>query len=188
MKQEITVKNMVCPRCVEAARQIFQDMGLMTLDVQLGVVTLQDKITSIQKKTLKEQLVRRGFELLEDKQAKLVNAIKSIIIDEIHHKEENSTFNFSTLLGEKLHYDYSHLSRLFSSVEGQTIERFVLAQKTEKVKELLTYDEMSLSEIAFQMNYSSSAHLSAQFKKVTGMTPTAFKKLHEKKRKMLNEI
>ena len=185
---ELAIKNMVCPRCIEAVHQVFQDLELTIIEIKLGSVITLNEVTATQKHQLKEKLAKKGFQLLDDKQTKLINEIKSIIIQEIHYQEEASPVNFSTLLSEKIHYDYAYLSRLFSSVEGQTIEKFVLAQKIEKVKELLTYDELNLSEIAFQMHYSSSAHLSAQFKKITGMTPSAFKKLNNRKRKSLDEL
>ncbi len=188
MKQDIIIKNMVCPRCIEAVNQIFQDLGLMVADTKLGKVSTKEEITHDQKQALKKRLIEKGFDLLDDKHTQLINEIKSIIIQEIHYQKEASLVNFSSLLAEKLNYDYAYLSRLFSTVEGQTIERFMLAQKIEKVKEFLTYDELTLSEIAFQMNYSSSAHLSAQFKKITGMTPSAFKKLFKQERKFLDDL
>lgn len=179
---------MVCPRCVEAVKQEFDTLDIEIVDIELGRVTIAKKLIEEQKKALESNLAKRGFELLDDKQTKIINEIKSIIIKEIHHKNELALVNFSTLLSEQLYYDYSYLSRLFSSVEGRTIEKFILAQKIEKVKELLAYNELTLSEIAFQMNYSSSAHLSSQFKKITGLSPSAFKKLHVHKRKSLDEI
>ncbi|GJM32860.1 MAG: hypothetical protein DHS20C18_18610 [Saprospiraceae bacterium] len=188
MKQDIIIKNMVCPRCITSVDQILKELGVSVLNLQLGKVSIEKELSSKQKEWLKERLSEIGFELLDDKQTRLINEIKSIIIHQVHYQKEATLVNFSTILKEKLHYDYAYLSRLFSAVEGQTIERFVMVQKVERIKELLTYDELSLSEIAFQMNYSSSAHLSAQFKKITGMTPSAFKKLHDKGRKSLDEI
>jgi len=184
----LIIKNMVCPRCIEAVNLIFQDLGLSVVDINLGKASLKEELSNDQKQTLKKRLIEKGFDLLDDKQTRLINEIKSIIIQEIHYQKEPSLVNLSSLLAEKLHYDYAYLSRLFSSVEGQTIERFVLSQKIEKVKELLTYDELNLSEIAFQLNYSSSAHLSSQFKKITGMTPSAFKKLFNQERKSLDDL
>lgn len=186
--QEVIIKNMVCPRCVEAVRQVFEDLNFSVIDINLGSVNVSEEISSNKKKLLKEKLKERGFELLDDKQTQLISEIKSIIIQEIHYQKEPAVINFSRLLAEKLHYDYAYLSRLFSSVESRTIERFIMAQKIEKVKEFLTYGELSLSEIAFQMHYSSSAHLSAQFKKITGMSPTEFKKLQNKARKSIDEV
>jgi len=188
MKQTFIIKNMVCPRCIAAVRQIFTNMGLSILLIELGKVVVSNAIDASQKKILKERLSALGFELLDDKHAQLINSIKSIIVQEIHYENEAPMVNFSTLLSEKLHYDYAYLSRLFSSVEGRTIEKFIMVQKIEKVKELLSYKEMTLSEIAFQMNYSSSAHLSNQFKKVTGMSPTEFKKLQKQDRHFINDI
>ncbi len=185
---QVIIKNMVCPRCLTAVREIFGDLNLTLVDLQLGKALLQTPLTSSQKEALKVRLQKVGFELLDDKQTQIINAIKATIIQEIHYQKENSVFNFSTLLHEKLHYDYAYLSRLFSAVEGQTIERFIMSQKIERVKELLTYGELSLSEIAFQMHYSSTAHLSSQFKKISGMTPTAFKKLQRNERKSLDKI
>ena len=188
MKQDIIIKNMVCPRCIEVVSDIFVDMGFSVVDVKLGKVSILGEMSIDQKEVLKKRLLEKGFVLLDDKHSQLITKIKSMIIQEIHYAEEHSLLNFSMILKEKLHYDYAYLSRLFSAVEGQTIEHFVLAQKVEKVKELLTYDELNLSEIAFQMNYSSSAHLSAQFKKVTGMTPSAFKKMLNRERKFLDDL
>lgn len=188
MQQEIFIKNMVCPRCIQAVYKVSGNLGLEIVDLKLGKMTLAKPISNNQIQRLRENLAEQGFELLDDKQAQIINQIKSIIIREIHYQKENMILNFSTFLAEKLHYDYSYLSRLFSAVESRTIENFVIAQKVERVKELLTYKELTLTEIAFQMNYSSVAHLSAQFKKVTGMSPTAFKKLRKPKRQFLDKI
>lgn len=188
MTQRITIKNMVCPRCIEAVAQILEDLSIAHRAVHLGSVELDDALSALQKEQLRKRLQEGGFELLDDKQAQLISEIKSILVQEIHYQKEQTPFNISTLLKEKLHYDYPYLSRLFSMVEGKTIERFVMAQKIEKVKELLTYDEHNLSEIAFQLHYSSTAHLSAQFKKITGMTPSAFRKLHRDKRHFLDQL
>ena len=182
------IKNMVCPRCIESVKDLFEQMDLPMLEIKLGQVTISKNLSSEQKHKLRNELQKRGFDLLDKKHTRLINAIKSIIIQEIHYETDRSLVNFSTLLSEKLHYDYAYLSRLFSSVEGQTIERFVLAQKIEKVKELLTYDEYSIAQIADVMNYSSSAHLSTQFKKITGMTPSEFKNLQNVERKSLDEL
>ena len=179
---------MVCPRCIESVQQVFQDLEIEVLDIELGAVSTKQKIDSNEKKLLQSKLAERGFELLDDKNTKLINEIKSIIINEIHYQKETSLFNFSDLLSTQLKYDYAYLSRLFSGVEGRTIERFILSQKIEKVKELLTYNELTLSEIAFQMHYSSPAHLSSQFKKITGMSPSAFKKLKSQDRQFLDEV
>jgi AraC-like DNA-binding protein len=179
---------MVCHRCIEAVRKTYQDLALEIKDIQLGQVTTNEPIPVEKKKTLTQHLEQLGFEVLDNKHAQLLNRIKAIIIDQIHHQGETLSVNFSTLLTDQLHYDYAHLSRLFSSIEGKTIEKFIIAQKIEKVKELLTYGQLSLSEIAFDVGYSSTAHLSRQFKATTGMTPTAFKKLQRPKRQPLDEL
>ena len=167
---------MVCPRCIESVREIFNELGIKAIDVKLGEVKTNEAIDDGKKDALEEKLKAHGFELLEGKKSKLIGQIKTIIIKEIHYSDKPLLVNFSTLLSENLHYEYSYLSRLFSSVEGITIEKFIVSQKIEKVKELLFYDELTLSEIAFRMNYSSVSHLSSQFKKETGMTPSEYKK------------
>ena len=185
---EIIIKNMVCPRCVDAVKKIFEETKVSIRNIQLGKVQTEKEVTIEQKQQLQERLAIQGFKLLDNKQTQLINEIKSIIIQQIHYSEEPLVVNFSTLLKEKMSYDYAYLSRLFSSVEGRTIEKFILAQKVEKIKELLTYQELSLSEIAFQLNYSSAAHLSSQFKKLTGMTPSKFKQLQQQERRSLDKI
>jgi AraC-like DNA-binding protein len=137
---------------------------------------------------LKESLTGVGFELIDDKKSRTIEKIKNLIINLIHYPEETQSLKYSEYLSRELHHDYSSLSRLFSEVEGITIEHYIITQKIEKVKELLTYDELSLSQIADVMEYSSVAHLSAQFKKTTGMTPTRFKDLHRGLRKPLDKI
>lgn len=186
--KEISIKNMVCPRCIEAVRKTFQEMEIETQEIKLGSVKVAKTISPSVKKQLQNALQDQGFELLDDHQTKLITAIKSILIEEIHYSKEARTLNYSTLLSKKLNYEYSHLSRLFSIVEGKTIEKFIMMQKIEKVKEYIAYDEMTLSEIAFEMGYSSPAHLSAQFKKITGMTPSQFKKLRGNTRESIDKI
>lgn len=176
MRHQLYIKNMVCPRCITAVEHIFNTLNIAVENIVLGQVTLQNSLSKLEKDTLNGELITQGFELLEDQQTQLIGQIKSILIHHIHHQTKALKVNYSDLLTEQLHVEYSSLSKLFSSVEGITIERFVLKQKIEKVKELLFYDQFSLSEIAHQMHYSSVAHLSAQFKRETGMTPTGFKK------------
>lgn len=179
---------MVCPRCIATVQRIFIDANIETKSIQLGEVCTTEDVSEEQKSLLEEQLLKNGFELLEDYNSKLINQIKSLIVIKIHHNTEPLKVNFSTFLSEELNHKYTWLSKLFSSVEGITIERFILKQKTERVKELLFYNELSLSEIAFQMDYSSTAHLSAQFKKETGMTPSDFKKIHTPNRQSLDSL
>ena len=171
------IKNMVCPRCIDTVGHIFEQLDLQPTNIKLGEVTLDAPLTREQKNKLAALLNPRGFELLEDQKSKRISQIKSIIIEQVHHNKDPLEINFSLLISERLHQEYSSLSKLFSSVEGITIEKFILKQKVEKVKELLIYKEMTLSQIAYQLGYSSVAHLSAQFKKETGMTPSQFKKL-----------
>lgn len=170
---------MVCPRCIDTVNDIFDELNIEIHSIKLGEVNIPEAITHAQKVKLDEMLSTKGFELLQDNKSKLINQIKAIILEQIHYKKDPLIINFSSLIADKLYHEYSSLSRLFSSVEGITIERYILKQKIERVKELLFYDELTLSEIAFQMDYSSVAHLSAQFKKETGMTPTAFKKMRQ---------
>jgi len=179
---------MVCPRCINVVRTILEKFDTSVLSIKLGEVQLASSLDANLKEELKLVLKEHGFELLDDKRIQLINEIKSILIQQIHYSEEPTSVNYSTLLTDSLPYDYTYLSRLFSTVEGRTIENYILSQKIEKVKELLTYGEYSLSEIAFQMNYSSSAYLSAQFKKITGMSPSAFKKLQIQERQSLDSI
>lgn len=179
---------MVCPRCIKTVETILENIGLPPFHVELGEVELKNQITAVQQSELISELKQNGFDLLEDHSSKIISKIKSILIANIHLKEENEKVNYSTVLSEKLKQEYSSLSKLFSSVEGITIEKFVLKQKIEKVKELLIYNELSLKEIAFDLNYSSVAHLSNQFKKETGMTPTQFKKQTIQNRKSLDSI
>jgi len=178
---------MVCPRCITAVNKIFLDLGAEIQSSSLGQV-VTNKLPENKTSILRENLLQLGFELLDDKESKLINQIKSIVIQQIHQENISTTVNLSTILSQELRNDYSYLSRLFSSIEGRTIEKFVLQQKIERVKELLTYDQLSISEIAHKMSYSSNAHLSTQFKKVTGMTPTSFKKMRTHNRSSLDEI
>jgi len=175
--KKLYIKNMVCPRCIDTVHNIFNDLNIETSSIDLGEVVTRANVTKSQKEELETILRDKGFELLEDNKSKLISRIKSIIIEQIHHSEEVLSVNFSSLLSDHLNHEYSSLSRLFSSVEGITIERFVLKQRIERIKEFIIYNELTFSEIAFRMNYSSIAHLSAQFKKETGMTPTQFKNL-----------
>ena len=184
----IHIKNMVCPRCIETVSGILSDMNIEAVSIQLGEVKTSKRLGDEEKQTLQQRLIQKGFDLLEDNKSKLIGKIKSIIVDTIHYSKDPVNGNFSNLLSEQLHHDYSYLSRLFSSVEGITIEKFVLSQKIEKVKEYLTYNQMTLSEIADEMSYSNVAYLSSQFKKETGMTPTQFKGQTSHHRKPLDKL
>ncbi|HRI21207.1 MAG TPA: AraC family transcriptional regulator [Panacibacter sp.] len=162
-------------------------MNAKVLYVQLGEVLLEDHLTSTQLQHLQSELRKLGFELLDDARKQQIDKIKSIIIDHIHYKEDEK-FAFSEVLSKALHKEYSTISKLFSETEGITIEQYVILQKIEKVKELLVYNEMNLNEISFKLGYSSVAHLSAQFKKVTGLTPGNFKKLGNSHRTTLDKV
>jgi AraC-like DNA-binding protein len=157
-------------------------------NVSLGEVELLKEPTTNQLSQFRSSLADLGFELLDDSKKQLIEKIKNVIIKQVHHKADDSQHNFSEILSQQLHKDYSYLSSLFSEVEGTTIEKYIIHQKIEKVKELLIYDELSLSEIAFKLGYSSVAHLSSQFKKVTGLTPSHFKQVGRNKRKPLDNI
>lgn len=168
---------MVCNRCISAVKSLLMELHIQCNSVQLGEVMLAKELTAKQTAILKERLVQLGFELLDDNKKKTIEQIKKLIIEQVHYEKTDGRYNFSDMLSSSLHKDYSYLSKLFSEVEGTTIEKYFINQKIEKVKELLVYDELSLSEIAFQLGYSSVAHLSAQFKKHTGLTPSHFKNL-----------
>lgn len=185
---KIYIKNMVCNRCRMVVRNELEQRGLEPLTVELGEAELKNELSDAGKKELGEALHQLGFELIDDKKSRLIERIKTIIIELVHQKNSEMNTNLSELLAEQLHHDYHYLSNLFSEVEGSTIEKYFIAQKIERVKELLVYDELSLSEIAYQLNYSSVAYLSSQFKKVTGLTPSYFKNIKGIKRKPLDEV
>ena len=157
-------------------------LGLHHLAVDFGEVEILEDITPQQREQLKEALGKTGLELMDDKKAILIERIKSVIVEMVHYDDERPKTNFSDYLTDKLKYDYTYLANLFSEVTGITIEYFIIAHKIERVKELLIYDELNLTEISYKLNYSSVAHLSSQFKKVTGLTPTFFKQLRQKRR------
>jgi AraC-like DNA-binding protein len=166
-----------------------KEAGLTPVQVELGEVIVAEKeMDQKQYEHLSDALNSIGFELLDDKRKQLIEQIKTLIVDEVHHKQEPTKEKYSHLITQHIHYDYSYLSNLFSEVEGITIEQYIINQKIEKVKELLIYGTQSLSDIAFQLGYSSTAHLSSQFKKLTGLTPTQFKLTGTRNRKALDAI
>ncbi len=179
---------MVCDRCIMVVQNELDKLGFDTKNIRLGEVTLEKELTPEEKEKLSETLIPLGFELIDDKKSRIIEQIKNTIIEIVHHQENDIKANLSDILSNKLHHDYAYLSNLFSEIEGTTIEKYFIAQKIEKVKELLVYDELSLSEIAFRLNYSSVAYLSNQFKKVTGLTPSHFKQIKEDKRKPLDKV
>ena len=187
-EKKIYIKNMVCNRCIAAVKQIFDKENIPYQSVSLGEVLLDAPISVKQKASIAEDLAVAGFELLDDAKSKLIAKIKTLIINHVHYNGTDAKHNLSALLSSALHKDYASLSRLFSEVEGVTIEKYSISQKIEKIKELLAYGEMNLSEIAFQMGYSSVAHLSAQFKKETGFTASWFRANRSIARKTLDSL
>jgi AraC-like DNA-binding protein len=163
-------------------------LGIAYTTVELGEADIVENISTVKQQQLKAALLKTGLELIDDKKSELIQKIKNVIIELVHYSDEPLIINFSSYLSQKLHYDYTYLANLFSEVQGTTIEHFMIAHKIERVKELLVYNELNLTEIAYQMHYSSVAHLSAQFKKVTGLTPTHFKEIKNRRRSMLEDV
>ena len=185
---KLYIKNMVCIRCKMVVKSELDKLGLQYNRVELGEADIMGDVTPAQMKRFDSALKCAGLELMDDKKSVIVEKIKAIIIELIHYSDDQIKVNLSVYLSEKLNHNYSHLSSLFSEVKGTTIEQFYLTHKIEKVKELLVYDELNLTEIAYKMHYSSVAHLSNQFKKMTGLTPSHFKNLKNKRRQALSDM
>ncbi|PZR37722.1 MAG: AraC family transcriptional regulator [Azospira oryzae] len=185
---KLYIKYMVSIRCKMIVKDQLEKNGIPYKEVNLGEVVLTNPISETQKNLLKTALLSFGLEVMDDKKAMLIEKIKNAIVEMVHYNEELPKVNFSTYLSEKLNYDYTYLSNLFSETEGSTIEHYILLHKIERVKELIIYGELNLTEIAFKLHYSSVAHLSNQFKKITGLTPSFFKSLKNKKRTMLENV
>lgn len=186
---KLYIKYMVSIRCKMMVKDELKKLNLPFLSVNLGEVELQNAITEEQNEKLREALHLSGLELIDDKRGILIDKIKNVIIEMIHYSDDEPLkMNFSDYLSEKLHHDYTYMSNLFSEVQGTTIEHFIIFHKIEHIKELLTYDELSITEIAWKMNYSSVAHLSNQFKKVTGLSPSHFKQLKNKRWSPIEDI
>ena len=179
---------MVSLRCKMIVKETLDLMNLPYISVELGLVELRGDITQLQNDELRTTLLSCGLELLDDKRSILIERIKNVIIEMIHHSDKPESMNYSDFISHKIGYDYTYLANMFSEVKGMTIQQFIIIHKIEKVKELLLYDELNLSEISYKLNYSSVAHLSAQFKKITGLTPTFYKNLKYKKRNMLENM
>ena len=179
---------MVCPRCVTAVRNELEQMNLTVNSVELGEAEINDELTPEEHKHLEQSLKKLGFEIIEDRKSRIIEQVKNEIVYLVHHSDEILKTNLSSWLAERLNYDYTYLSNLFSEVEATTIEKYYICQRIEKVKELLVYDELSLAEIADALGYSSAAYLSSQFKKVTGLTPTFYKSVKETKRRNIDEL
>lgn len=175
---KLYIKHMVCGRCKRVVREILEELGIEVLQVELGEVEIRELTATVSLDRVKRVLAENDFELLEDRKAVVVEQIKTLIVNEVHHerRERPEHQNLSDFLTQKIGYDYSYLSHLFSALEGLTIEKYVIAQKIEKVKEYLRYGELTLSEIAWRLGYSSTQHLSNQFKQIVGLTPSDFKR------------
>ena len=186
--RKLFIKNMVCNRCILVVQNELDKLGIEANNIKLGEITLKKDLTTKEREALENVLDPLGFQVIDDKKSRMIEKIKNVIIDLVHHQDNDAKTNLSDVLSDALHNDYNYLSNLFSDIEGTTIEKYFIAQKVEKAKELLVYDELSLSEIADRMNYSSVAYLSNQFKKVTGLTPSHFKQIREDKRKPLDKV
>jgi AraC-like DNA-binding protein len=179
---------MVSNRCKIVVKDELKKLGLHFMVVDLGEVDIMEDITLEQREQLKQALHDTGLELMDDKRSVLIERIKNVIIEMIHHSDEMIKINFSHFLSEKLSHDYTYMANLFSEVQGTTIEQFIISHKIERIKELIIYDELNITEIAWKMNYSSVAHLSNQFKKMTGLSPSHFKQLKNKRRSPIEDI
>jgi len=184
----IYIRNMVCNRCIMVVKGELERLGVHPLKVTLGEAVLEQELNPEQKAGLAAAFSELGFALIDDRKGQLIEKIKNLIVALVHQDNNDLKTNLSDYLSSRLHHDYTYISNLFSEVEGTTVEKYFIAQKIERVKELLVYDELTLSEIAYQLNYSSVAHLSNQFKKVTGLTPSHFKNIKEEKRKPLDKV
>ncbi|HEX9251089.1 MAG TPA: AraC family transcriptional regulator [Ignavibacteriaceae bacterium] len=185
---KLYIKNMVCDRCKMVVKTEFEKIGIHPLSVNLGEVDLNKDLNESEKLELKDKLQQLGFFLIDNKRSHLIGRIKTLIIELVHQQNSELKTNLSDFLSSHLNHDYNYISTLYSEVEGTTIEKYFIAQKIERVKELLIYDEFSLSEIANLLNYSSVAYLSNQFKKVTGLTPSYFKSIKINRRIPLDQV
>ncbi len=185
---KLYIKFMVSLRCKMIVKEELKKLGLHYVIVDLGVVEILEDITQDQHDNLKISLLNYGLELLDNKKSILIDKIKNVIIEMIHYSDEVPKVNYSYYISEKLDYDYTYLSNLFSEVKGITIQHFIIQHKIEKVKELLLYDELNLTQISYKLHYSSVAHLSNQFKKVTGLSPSYFKQLGQKRKENLENV
>jgi AraC-like DNA-binding protein len=185
---KLYIKNMVCNRCKMVVKTELEKLAIEPLSIELGEVEIKNKPSADTLHRLDMALNNLGFEIIDDRKSRIIEKIKNTIVELIHHSEENIGVNLSNYLSQKVNYDYNYLSNLFSEVEGTTIEKYFIAQKIEKVKELMKYDELSLSQIADRLGYSSVAYLSNQFKKQTGLSPSFHKSLKQNGRKSIDEL
>ena len=179
---------MVSLRCKMMEKEELKKLGLHYVIVDSGMVEILEDITLAQRLQLRENLKKSGLELLDDKRSILIDKIKNLIVEMIHYSDELPKVNYSEYISEKLAYDYTYLANIFSEVKGITIQQFIIMHKIEKVKELLIYDELNLTEISYRLHYSSVAHLSNQFKKITGLTPTFYRQLKNKRKQNLEDL
>lgn len=185
---KIFIKYMVSNRCKMVVKEELKKLGLHFIVVDLGEVEIMENLTEAQQRKLQNALLTSGLELMDDKRAVLIERVKNVIMEMIHHSDELPKVNYSDYISEKLNYDYTYLSNLFSEVKGITIQQFIIIHKIERVKELLLYAEHSLTEISYKLHYSSVAHLSNQFKKITGLSPSHFKQLKNKRRSPIEDL
>lgn len=179
---KLYVKNMACLSCTVVVKEALEEMKIQPIKVELGEIETKEDLTDIEKQKLNDKIKKVGLELLESKQGAIIERIRKVAVEYVYHTEEKLITNFSDYLSQKLNYSYTYLSNLFSEIEVSTIEQYVIAMKIERIKELIMFDDMTLTEISYKLHYSSVAHLSAQFKKGTGLTPTHFKRLKKKRR------
>ena len=185
---KLYIKYMVSLRCKMVVKEALHLLGLHYVSIDLGVIDLKEDITDQQRNLLKENLIKSGLELMDDKKSILIEKIRNVIIEMIHYADELPEINYSEYISDKLGYDYTYLANLFSEVKGVTIQHFIILHKIEKIKELLLYDELTLTEISYKLNYSSVAHLSNQFKKITGLAPSYYKQLKLKRNSNLENM
>ncbi|HLO54354.1 MAG TPA: AraC family transcriptional regulator [Saprospiraceae bacterium] len=185
---KIYIKNMACESCKVVVREALEELEIPTVKVELGEIVTKVDVSDEEKLALNKKIKKVGLELLEKKDGILIEKIRQIILDYVYKSDEKPDVNFSTILSKELNMSYSYLANFFSEIEATTIEQYIIALKIERIKELIMFDELTLSEIAYQLHYSSVAHLSGQFKKVTGLTPTHFKSLKEKRRISIQNI
>ncbi len=179
---KLYVRNMACLSCKVVVQESLEEMEKQCIKVELGEVETKEDLTDVEKKKLNDRIRKVGLELLENKQGAIIEKIRKVVVDYVYHTEEKLIVNFSDYLSKKLNYSYTYLANLFSEVEASTIEQYVIAMKIERIKELIMFEDVTLTEISYKLHYSSVAHLSTQFKKVTGLTPTHFKQLKKKRR------
>jgi len=179
------VKYMVSLRCILKVKEELKKLGIWYVVVDLGVIEILEEISDEQREQLKKNLKKSGLELLDDNKSILIERIKNVVVEMIHYSEELPKVNFSDYISEKLGYDYTYLSNIFSEVKGITLQQYIIIHRIEKVKEMLLYDELNLTEISYRLQYSSVAHLSNQFKKITGLTPSFYKQMKHKQKRVL---